>query len=108
MHMSSSDVKPNTRFACTQFPVYVRPGCAGSVGGHSVGFGPSVVQSFAAPLGLESEPVRSTAWRTDSPGATPGCSSQPRRGCVALSCVHSYEMRWPAVMWIGGVKRRAL
>src|SRR5262249_17381312 len=107
MHMSSSEVKAKTRFAGTQFPVNVRSGYFGSVAGHSSGFGPWRVQFFAARgRGLESPYLRMRE-KNDCPGVTPGCSSQPSLGLVALSWGRWYSMRSPGFTSIGGVYERA-
>src|SRR5215472_3571928 len=108
MHMSSSEVNPKTSVAFTQFPVYVWPGYAASVGVHSPGSGPSAVQSFAAPDGFVNPLPSTTLCTTDCPGGTPGCSSHPRRGSVALSCVHWYSMRCPGLMSNGGFSSFAI
>src|SRR5215470_11843417 len=107
MHMSSSEVKPKTRFAGTQFPVNVRSGYFGSVAGHSSGFGPWRVQFFAAPERCVKSPYLRIRAETDCPGVTPGCSSQPSLGLVALSWVQRYSMRSPGFTSIGGVYERA-
>src|SRR5882724_11125702 len=97
MHMSSSEVKPKTSFACTQRPV---PKPAQSA---------SVAQRLAAPLIDDPLTCPPTNCSTiDRPGTTPAVSSQPIFTSVVtpLSCVHSYLSVSPGLTSIGFGKRR--
>src|SRR5262249_20314635 len=103
----SSEVKPKTRFAGTQFPVNVRSGYFGSVAGHSSGSGPWRVQFFAAPERCLKSPYSRISEGTDCPGVTPGCSSQPSFGLVPVWWLQRYWTCAPGLTSIGGVYERA-